>query len=613
MLYAVSFRWTDVTGGENGLGGITRPTLFGFNLESSTNYYWFVAAIAFLILILLWRFHNSTVGSVLVAIRENEQRARFLGYPTNRYKLAAFVLSAAITGLAGILLLFQNRMTSADPISVAFSGDLLAMVVIGGMRSFLGPALGALFFILFREFLGIYTENWLFWFGLVFVAFIVFSPTGLVGVGERLIAPFRKKVIEDAAMSARRIEVLPLPEFLRPTSHVEGPVLSARHIVKSFGGIKAVQGVDISIADRTLHALIGPNGAGKTTAFNLLSGMYPPDQGTVSLLGQPIAGHTPEEIARAGIGRSFQITNLFPALSVGENIRLAVQARHPRRFDPLTNALSIEAINTETDATIRYLGLAGIEKAEAGMLSYGGQRLLDMGVALATAPRVLLLDEPLAGLAAAERERIGAIIKRISSDLPVLLVEHDIDRVFQLADHVTVMNEGRVLLDGTVEDARTSPKVQEVYIGSGATAVAARPRETAAGASALLTVEQCRYLLRQEPHPQRRQFHAARERDHRAARPQRRRQIDAAQDPGRDRAGLERIDQARRQRTDRPFVGAECPPRHRLCAAGPRTVRRHERRTESGARRLEAADRQRRALDARAHLRIFPANPRTPR
>src|SRR6187455_2510651 len=115
MLYTVAFRWTEVTGGENGLGGITRPTLFGVNLESSTNYYWFVAAIAFLILILLWRFHNSTVGTVLVAIRENEQRARFLGYATDRYKLAAFVLSAGITGLAGILLLFQNRMTSADP------------------------------------------------------------------------------------------------------------------------------------------------------------------------------------------------------------------------------------------------------------------------------------------------------------------------------------------------------------------------------------------------------------------------------------------------------------------------------------------------------------------
>src|ERR1700761_5931924 len=488
MLYTVSFRWTEVTGGENGLGVITRPTLLGFNLESSTVYYWFVAGLAFVVLVLLWRFHRSPVGHVLVAIHENEQRARFVGYPTNRYKLAAFVLSASVTGLAGILLLFQNRMTSADPISVSFSGDLLAMVVIGGMRNFLGPALGALFFILFREFLSIYTENWLFWFGLVFVAFVVFSPTGLVGVAGRLTAPFRRKIVEDAAMAGRRVDILPLPEFLRPTSHTDGAVLSALDIVKSFGGIKAVQGVDISIADRTLHALIGPNGAGKTTAFNLLSGMYPPDEGTVSLMGRPIAGHTPEEIAHAGIGRSFQITNLFPALSVAENIRLAVQARHPRRFDPITNALSIDAINAETDTIIRYLGLAGIEKAEAGLLSYGGQRLLDMGVALATAPRVLLLDEPLAGLAAAERERIGAIIKRISADLPVLLVEHDIDRVFQLADHVTVMNEGRVLLDGTVEDARASPKVQEVYIGTGASAVAAKPRETAAGAAPLLTV-----------------------------------------------------------------------------------------------------------------------------
>jgi ABC-type branched-subunit amino acid transport system ATPase component/branched-subunit amino acid ABC-type transport system permease component len=489
MLYSVSFRWTEVTGGENGLGGITRPRLLGLDLESATTYYWFVAAISFAVLALLWKFHRSPIGHVLVAVRENEQRARFLGYPTNRYKLAAFVLSAVITGLAGVLLLYKNRMTSADPISVAFSGDLLAMVVIGGMRSFLGPALGALFFILFREFLGIYTENWLFWFGLVFVGFIIFSPTGLIGIGERLLSPFRKTIVEDAAMSARRIEVLPLPEFLRPAQVAQGPVLVARHIVKSFGGIKAVQGVDISVTDRTLHALIGPNGAGKTTAFNLLSGMYAPDQGTVSLMGAPIAGHAPEQIASAGIGRSFQITNLFPALSVAENIRLAVQARHPRRFDPFVNALSITAINRETDALIRYLGLAGIEGAEAGMLSYGGQRLLDMGVALATAPRVLLLDEPLAGLAAAERERIGAVIKRISADLPVLLVEHDIDRVFALADHVTVMNEGRVLLDGAVEDARASTKVQEVYIGSGASKLAAQPRETAAGRNALLTVE----------------------------------------------------------------------------------------------------------------------------
>src|ERR1700760_2635433 len=253
-LYAVSFRWTEVTGGENGIGGITRPTLFGFNLESSTYYYWFVALIAFLVLILLWRFHNSPVGSVLVAVRENEQRARFLGYPTNRYKLFAFVLSASMTGLAGILLLFQNRMTSADPISVSFSGDLLAMVVIGGMRSFLGPALGALFYILFREFLSIYTGDWLLYFGLLFVAFIVFSPDGLVGIAARLLKPFRRVPTEGAAMSARRAGASGrVPARFIAEGRGAGPVLIADAIRKGFGPVQAVRGVSFAVADRTLH------------------------------------------------------------------------------------------------------------------------------------------------------------------------------------------------------------------------------------------------------------------------------------------------------------------------------------------------------------------------
>jgi ABC-type branched-subunit amino acid transport system ATPase component len=431
----------------------------------------------------------SPAGSVLVAIRENEQRARFLGYPTNRYKLLGFVVSATVVGLAGVLSVFNHRFASAEPLSVAFSGELIAMVVIGGMRSFLGPALGALFYILFREFLSIWTPHWLLYFGLLFVGFIVLSPTGLVGVAQRIAAPFRRKATEEAAMAGRTLTDEPLPAFLKPSDHVDGVVLQARRIAKSFGALKAVQEVDIAVRDRSLHALIGPNGAGKTTAFNLISGFYTPDEGEVLLQGRSIAGLAPEAITRAGIGRSFQITNLFPALTVEENVRLAVQARHPQRFNPWTAARSIDAIETETSALIRYLGVAGIEKAEAGTLSYGGQRLLDMGLALATKPRVLLLDEPLAGLAAAERQRIGEIIKRISQDVPMLLVEHDIDRVFQIADAVTVMNAGQVLVDGTVEDARSSHKVQEIYIGSGAASVAAKPRESAAEAANVLVAD----------------------------------------------------------------------------------------------------------------------------
>ena len=163
--------------------------MLGVDLDRPWIYYGLVAVIGLLVVTFLWRFHRSPVGHVLVAIRENEQRARFIGYPTDRYKLFAFTVSAAITALAGTLSVFHHRFASAEPISVAFSGELLAMVVIGGMRSFLGPALGALFFILFREFLSIWTPNWLLFFGLLFVGFIVFSPTGLVGVAERVLEP----------------------------------------------------------------------------------------------------------------------------------------------------------------------------------------------------------------------------------------------------------------------------------------------------------------------------------------------------------------------------------------------------------------------------------------
>ncbi|BCB20241.1 branched-chain amino acid ABC transporter ATP-binding protein/permease [Bosea sp. ANAM02] len=486
MIYSVAFRWTAVTGGEDGLGGITRPLFAGIDFETALPFYALVASIGFGVVCLLWRFQRSPVGTVLVAIRENEQRARFLGYPTTRYKLVAFTVSAALTGLAGALLLFNNRMTSADPISVAFSGELLAMVVIGGMRSFLGPALGALFFVVFRDYLSSASENWLLWFGLLFVAFIVFSPDGLVGVGQRLLKPFRKQPAEDAAMSARKAGAVELPAFMKPDDAGDGTILTAGGLAKSFGGIKAVEDVSFAMRDRKLHALIGPNGAGKTTAFNLISGMFTPDRGTVRLREHDIAGLDPDAITRAGIGRAFQITNLFPALSVAENVRLAVQARAPERFGFWRPATGLEKVNDETRQVVATMGLSGIERAEAGSLSYGGQRLLDMSLALATSPRVLLLDEPLAGLAAAERERVGNLIKSISTDLPVLLVEHDIDRVFAIADHVTVMNEGSVLVDGTVEDARSSARVQEIYIGSGAHALAAKPRESAAGEGVLL-------------------------------------------------------------------------------------------------------------------------------
>src|SRR5438132_2464743 len=226
LAYTIAFRWTAVTGGEDGLGGLKRGSIGPFSLDNALNYYIVVSVLCLGVLYLLLRLVRSPFGHVLMAIRENQLRATFQGYPVERYKLGVFVISAVVTGFAGGLIGFQNYLVSAEAVSVPFSGELLAIVVIGGMRSMLGPALGALFFILFRELLSIWTSNWLLWFGLVFVAFVLFSPDGLVGIWARFSKHWWPAPEESAAMSRRKIyEGLPLPCFL-VTEGLDGTVLS---------------------------------------------------------------------------------------------------------------------------------------------------------------------------------------------------------------------------------------------------------------------------------------------------------------------------------------------------------------------------------------------------
>ncbi len=418
LTYTVAFRWSDVTGGEDGLGGLKRGSMGPLSLDVGLNYYIAVALIGIGVLYLLLRVTRSPFGHVLVAIRENQLRATFQGYPVERYKLGAFVISAVVTGLAGALLGFQTYLVSAEAVSVPFSGEILAMVVIGGMRNMLGPAIGALFFILFRELFSIWTANWLLWFGLIFVAFVLFSPNGLVGIWATLLRRWRPQPEESAAMSRRKIyQGLPLPAFLRPAA-LTGTVLQVEGISKQFGGIRAVSNAALSIGAGEIHALIGPNGAGKTTLFNLISGLYAPDHGIIRLDGRDIQGVPSDRICHQGLARSFQITNLFRGLSIYENLRLSLQAQHPMRSNIWRDVDSYGDIHAETAELIKFLGLEGIERIEGGELSYGGQRLVDLGIALGSKPKVLLLDEPLAGLAAAERERVSNLVKNVAAEHP---------------------------------------------------------------------------------------------------------------------------------------------------------------------------------------------------
>src|SRR3954469_6522114 len=467
LAYTTAFRWTRVTGGEDGLGGLKRGSIGAISLDNALNYYIVVAVLSLGVLYLLLRLVRSPFGHVLVAIRENQLRANFQGYPVERYKLGVFVISAVVTGFAGALIGFQNYLVSAEAVSVPFSGELLAIVVIGGMRSMLGPALGALFFILFRELFSIWTPNWLLWFGLIFVAFVLYSPGGLVGIWATLSKRWWPPPEEAAAMSRRKIyEGLPLPAFLLPKG-LDGIVLDVRGVSKSFGGIRAVTDASLQVGAGEIHALIGPNGAGKTTLFNLVSGLYPTDSGTITLNGSEIQGMPSEAICHQGLTRSFQITNLFKGLTIYENLRLSLQAQSPGRFNLWRDIDHYSDIHAETAELIKFLGLEGIETIEGGELSYGGQRLVDLGIALGSKPQVLLLDEPLAGLAAAERERVSNLVKNIAVNIPVLIVEHDIDRVLGFSQSVTVMNQGEVLMSGTPDAVRADRRVQQIYTGTG--------------------------------------------------------------------------------------------------------------------------------------------------
>ena len=489
LTYTIAFRWTALTGGEDGLGGLQRGGLGPIDLDDSEVYYGFLALVALGVLYILLRVTRSPFGHVLVAIRENQQRATFQGYNVDRYRLGVFVLSAVVTGLGGALLGFLNYLVSAEAVSVELSGELLAMVVIGGMHHILGPALGVLFYILFRELFSVWTGNWLLWFGLVFVGFVIFSPSGLVGIWAKLKRRWWPPPEEAAAMSARTIrEGVPLPSFLRANAR-QGRVLEVDSVSKNFGGIRAVSNAQLAIDAGEIHALIGPNGAGKTTVFNLVSGLFAPDAGRIRLEGEEIESLPPYRICQQGIARSFQITNLFKGLSIYENLRLSLQARHPARFNAWRDIDSYPEIHAETAELIKFLGLEGIEAIEGGELSYGGQRLLDMGIALGSKPQVLLLDEPLAGLAAAERERVSNLIKSLVAGIPVLIVEHDIDRVLGFSQHVTVMNQGEVLMAGTPDEVREDPRVQAVYTGSGTPPVSARVASEAGARAPLLRFE----------------------------------------------------------------------------------------------------------------------------
>ncbi len=246
-------------------------------------------------------------------------------------------------------------------------------------------------------------------------------------------------------------------------------LLSAQHLTKRFGGLAAVNDVSVDLYRDRIHAVIGPNGAGKSTLTNLLSGDLPPTAGSIRLNGEETAGHAPESISRMGLGRSYQKTNIFLPFTVWDNVRLAAQSRERHSpWNPLhwvSSARGLTRVNERCERAIELAGLTQRTHTVAATISHGEQRQLEIAMTLATEPTVLLLDEPLAGMGQAEAESMAALLQRLKKDHAMMLVEHDMDAVFALADQLTVMVNGQVIASGSPVEVRNDPLVQAAYLG----------------------------------------------------------------------------------------------------------------------------------------------------
>jgi branched-chain amino acid transport system ATP-binding protein len=250
---------------------------------------------------------------------------------------------------------------------------------------------------------------------------------------------------------------------------MSGPVLAVQGLAKAFGGVRAVDGVSFGVETGRLLALIGPNGAGKTTCFNLLNGQLAPDAGRVTFAGRDITGMSPRAIWRLGVGRTFQITATFPSMTVRENVQMALLSHHRRVWDGWSRAR--EAFVADAGALLAQVGMQAQAERACGILAYGDLKRVELAVALANAPKLLLMDEPTAGMAPAERLELMQLTGRIAREqgIAVLFTEHDMDVVFAHADRILVLDRGRLIAEGSAQEVRANPAVQAVYLGAGTT------------------------------------------------------------------------------------------------------------------------------------------------
>lgn len=432
------------TGGMNGLSGIP---LYPFSIKVK---YYFIYIIIACVVYAVFRIVRSDFGRLLMAVRDNEQRIRFLGFSTSLIRLIAFTLSGAIAGVASVLYPPQNGFISQSLPGFVTSTMAIVWVAIGGRGTLIGPFLGAVFINWVSPFLNArFPHMWQLILGLIFIVVIIFIPGGIYSlilrfVKTRDLFTLTKKAARHAATESRHVSV--------------------NGLKVNYGTLEVLRGVDLKIYSGRLQCMIGPNGAGKSTLVNAMTGSIYPQTGQILLGETPIQRKPPQISTRFGLARTFQTANLFDTLSVGENLFLATCHGHLPSMLKRTISIRVPM------SVLRILELSGLDQKlsiDGSGLGHGERKWLELLMVLCTEPNLVLLDEPTAGLTNVERKEVGVLLKDLvqNEGLGLLLIEHDIDFVTSIADQIAVLADGRILVNGPVDRVIHNEKVRELYLG----------------------------------------------------------------------------------------------------------------------------------------------------
>lgn len=466
-----------LTGGSDGIPKIPSPWIGSIELRDPSAFY-YVAVL--LLALCAWgsvRLKDSRVGRAFLAIQGNEMAAGTAGIDTTLYKVMAFALSAGYAGIGGWMFAHSgSHYISPDTFSFDQSIVFVAMMVLGGNGSAAGSILGATLLTLIPEILRFLKDYYMMVYAAGIVVVMIYMPGGIMalvhtlGVVQRVRVWWRgERAAAQAPASTSASGLLPpVPE----APDANGALLTVRGLAKHFGGLKAVDGVDLTVRRGEIQALIGPNGSGKTTIINMLSGLYVPTAGEIILDGVNLTGRKPHVITGHGVARTFQNIRLFGDLTVLDNVLIG---QHSSTKTGMWGSIAHGSAQKAEEAAMRekglkvieFVGLRGQEHAEAKSLPYGRQRMLELGRALVCEPKLLLLDEPAAGLNAAETEDLLDLLFKIRDHgITILLIEHDMSLVMNVSDHLTVLNFGKKIAEGNAEAIQKNQEVIDAYLGT---------------------------------------------------------------------------------------------------------------------------------------------------